>query len=347
VVADEPIAEAGFAKNFITAPGLDAFVVRGQQPPAYANPMACVTGACTVCDPTWIVYGEFLYLRPGNDKVAFAVPIDGAIVPPAGAPPVQVGPEAVVDPSFAPGVRVGLERAYECCSAIGGQFTWYESTRTDDVVVTPPIVLRSLVNHPGSLSAATDSLAATATSRIEFELGDVFYRRYLIRDENCDVSLIGGARYVHLEEAFRSTFTSAATVETVDTDISFDGGGIRLGLEAEQRAHYSGLMVYGKGYASFVGGQFVGRYVQADAQRGVVVNTGWTEDRAISILDAEVGIGWITGRGLRITGGYMFSGWFNVINTDAFIRAVRKLDSVNVYDSLSFDGFVARLEARF
>jgi len=344
---DEPTADTGFAGNIVASPGLDAFVVRGQQPPACVNPTGCATGCNAACDPTWKVYGEFLYLRPGNDKVAFAVPINGAIVPPVGAPPVQVGPEVLVDLGFTPGVRVGAERAYGCQSALGGQFTWFEGARTNDSAVTPPIVLRSLVNHPGSLSAATDSLAANATSIISFQLADAFYRRYLIRDETRELSFVGGARYAHLDETFRSTFTSAATVETVNTNIAFDGGGIRLGLEAEQRASFSQVLVYAKGYASFVGGQFAGRYVQADGQRGVVVDTGWTEDRAVSILDTELGIGWITRNGIRITGGYMFSGWFNLINTDDFIRAVRRLDSVNVRDSLSFDGFVVRAEARF
>ncbi len=346
-VGDEPMAETGFDKNVIASPGLDAFVLRGQQPSLYANPMGCVGGACTACDPDWTVYGEFLYLRPGNDKVAYAVPINGAIVPPVGAPPVQVGPEAVVDLGFTPGFRAGAERAYGCYSALGGQYTWFEGSRTSDVAVTPPIVLRSLVNHPGSLSAATDSLAATATSIINFQLADAYYRRYFIRDELRDLSFVGGVRYAHLDEIFHSTFTSAATVETVDTNITFDGGGIRLGLEAEQRASFSQLLVYAKGYASFVAGQFAGRYVQADGQRGVVVDTGWTEDRAVSILDVELGIGWETCCGIRLTAGYTFSGWFNLINTDDFIRAVRRADSVNVRDNLSFDGFVVRAEARF
>jgi hypothetical protein len=38
------------------------------------------------CDPPWIhrsgVFGEFLYLRSRDGEVAYAVPVDGAIVPP-------------------------------------------------------------------------------------------------------------------------------------------------------------------------------------------------------------------------------------------------------------------------
>jgi len=79
-----------------------------------------------------------------------------------------------------------------------------------------------------------------------------------------------------------------------------------------------------------------------------VVNTGWTEDRVVTILDAELGLGWQSvGGGLRLTAGYTFSGWFNVINTDDFIRAVRRNDSVSVSDTLTFDGLVFRAELRF
>ncbi len=50
---------------------------------------------------------------------------------------------------------------------------------------------------------------------------------------------------------------------------------------------------------------------------------------------------------VRVTGGYAFSGWYNVINTDDFIHAVRTNNSVNVRDTLTFDGLVLRAEVRF
>jgi len=348
VLAQGPGDPYGFTESFAAPPGLDESVVRGQQPVAQPDVPGYGIAEAPVGDPQWAVHGEFLYLRPGNDKVAFAVPINGAIAPPAGAPPVQVGPEVLVDLGFSPGFRVGGEWAYSPCSALGADFTWFEGNRTNSAVGSAAFPLRSLVNHPGSLSTASDSLDATARSQIDFQLADVFYRRTLVRDETSFVNLVGSVRYAHLGEEFRSTFTSSATVETVNTDITFDGVGVRLGLEAEQETCRPGLLVYGKGYASILGGQFSSRYAQADSARGDVVTTGWTEDRAISILETEFGLGWVSRcGGLRITGGYMFNGWFNVINTDDFIRAVRKLDSVNVRDSLTFDGLVFRAETRF
>jgi hypothetical protein len=347
-LADEPGDTHGFTENYAALPGLDGFVVRGQQPVAQPEVPGYGIDEAPVCCPRWAIHGEFLYLRPGNDKVAFAVPINGAIVPPVGAPPVQVGPEVLVDTGFSPGFRVGGDWIYSQCSALGAEYTWFNGNRTNSATGTAAFPLRSLVNHPGSASAATDSLDATATSQISYQLADVLYRRALMRDETSSISLVGGVRYGHLGEQFRSTFTSSATVETVNTDVTFDGVGVRLGIEAEQETCRPGLLIYGKGYASFMGGQFSGRYAQADSVRGAVVTTGWTEDRAVSLLETEFGVGWVSRcGGLRITAGYMFNGWFNVINTDDFIRAVRTSNSVNVRDSLSFDGLVLRAEGRF
>ena len=50
--------------------------------------------ACQILSGTR-VFGEFLYLRPRNAEVAYAVPMDGAVLSPTGA--VQVGPTALVD----------------------------------------------------------------------------------------------------------------------------------------------------------------------------------------------------------------------------------------------------------
>jgi hypothetical protein len=347
-LAGEPESENALAEVILTPPGPGQFTVRGQQPENGTGPAACVGMADYVCDPPWIVYGEALYLRPGNDKVAYAVPIDGAIVPPVGAPPVQVGLESVVDQSFTPGFRLGIERALSPYSGLGAEFAWLDGSSSGNAAGTAALPLRSLVNHPGTVAAPTDFLAAAATSQLDFQVGDVFYRRFLMYDDLCSVSCIGGARFAHLEETFHSTFTNAAVAETVDTGITFDGGGIRLGIEAEQRSHRRNWLVYGKGFTSFVGGQFRGRYAQADSVRGLVVNTGWSEDRVVSILETELGVGWVNACGnLRISAGYLFAGWFNVINTDDFIRAVRTNDSVNVRDSLSFDGLVVRAEIHF
>jgi len=355
-LADDWAYEGPMVQQAAFAPDFQGSLIRGQQPPPAAPmiPGACPPGVACMdpgagCgDPCWGIYGDVLLLRPGNDKVAYAVPINGAIIPPVGAPPVQVGPEALVDWSYDIGFRLGAWRSLNECSSLGVAFAWYESDRNSNAAGDALNPLRSLVYHPGSVAAASDYLAAVAGGRIEFQIADVEYRRFISTGAYHTLNYVAGARYVHLEEVFRSTFSNAVLIEDVNTDINFDGGGIRFGLEGERQAVCSGLLVYAKTYASFLTGQFVNRYTQADSASGLVVNTGWTEDRVVTILDAELGLGWQSvGGGLRLTAGYTFSGWFNVINTDDFIRAVRRNDSVSVSDTLTFDGLVFRAELRF
>jgi hypothetical protein len=305
----------------------------------------CCKPAC--CCPKWTVYGEYLYLRPGNEEVSFGVPLNGPITPPPPALPIQVGREGVADIDFNSGFRAGFGCALGPCSTLGASYTHFESDTESQLQVAAPIVLRSLVFHPGTANAAADFLDGRARYDIDFQLADIEYRRTLARGPLYDVSWLAGIRYAHLEQDFRSVFTNATTIEAVDTDITFDGGGIRLGLEGERRA-CCGLLVYGRGYASFLSGRYSTAYTQADDFANTVVTTGWDEDRVLSILDLELGVGWVSPQGrLRLTTGYMFSGWYNVINTDELIQAVQDNSTVAVGDTLTFDGLVVRGELRY
>ena len=326
-------------------------LVRGQDPEADLVDCGCDDGCGCLdgcCGPRWFAYGELLYIRPTNEKVAYAVPINGAIVPPGGAAPVQVGLEATVDCDYDVGFRVGGGVFLNDCSSLGLAYTHYETDIADAIVRTPPFVLRSLVDHPGSWAAPTDFLNAAARLDIDLDLVDLDYRHPLVCDGCCLINYLVGARYAHLDQTFTSIFTNATTIETVDAAVSFDGGGVRLGLEGERQVGCLGLMLYGRGVASFVGGNFRGRYLQADDGRGLVVATGWNEDRIATILDLEVGLGWTSPGGrLRTSAGYMFSGWYDVLIMDEFIDSVRMNNSVDAGDTLGFDGLVVRGELRF
>jgi major outer membrane protein len=323
----------------------------GETPQADAcDDPSCLDEACAddCCGPRWQFYGEFLYLRPGNDKVSYAVPINGAIVPPAGVAPVQVGPEGTVDNGFQPGFSIGLGYALSECSNIGASYTYFESNTADTTTRSAPFVLRSLVHHPGTANAATDFLQADAAYSIDFQMLDVEFNRLLASGDLYALRYVIGARYGQLDQDFQSIFSNSTTTEIVATDVNFDGGGIRFGLEGERHAECSGFMVYAKGNASFLGGEFTGSYLQGDAFGGNVVNTGWTDDRIVSIVDAEIGVGYTCCEScLRFTIGYMVSAWGNVVTTDDFIQSVQTNNSTDVSDTLTFDGLTSRVEFRY
>jgi hypothetical protein len=291
-------------------------------------------------------YGEFLYLRARNADVAYAVPIDGPIVAPV-ANPLQLGNYGVLDPDYSPGFRGGFNVCLDTVSSIDIRYTFFESLTDSAIKTEPPLVLRSLVAHPSSSSAASDYLSATAQLEIDFDVVDLTYRHALLCNELCSANWVLGARYAKLEQQFNSEFVGLGS-ETVSTDIDFDGGGVRLGLETERYSCRNQLHVYARGYANFLAGRFRGSYFQGQSFDPTVVNTEWEAGRIVPILDLEAGVGWTSHSGkVRLAGGYMVNAWFNTLTTQEFVQAVQGNDLVDLGQTMTFDGLNARIEYRF
>jgi len=334
--ADEPA--------MIEAPPMDAVI----EPEAGCK--GCAKGCCyccpnTCCMPCWQVYAEFLYLRAGNQEVVYGVPINGPIAP--GVVPIQVGPTGIVDPDYDPGFRVGFTKSICESAAFAGTFTLFDS-QTDGVMnVTAPVVIRSMVIHPSSLNAAADWLSAQARYDVAFRMADLDYRQILLAGRCWSLTGLAGARYGQLEQAFRSTFTGLGT-ETINTDVNFDGGGLRLGLDAEHHAESWGFFLYGKTHASFLGGKFRARYFQGNNLDPVIVDTYWNANRVVSTLDLELGLGWRhVDDCFRINVGYRVSAWYNTVTTADFIGAVQQNDFGGLSSLTTFDGLAIRAEVRF
>ena len=95
-------------------------------------------------------------------------------------------------------------------------------------------------------------------------------------------------------------------------------------------------------------GTFRTAYTENSGLIGPLVNTGYPADRVVPILDAELGTGLsLMNDKLRLTAGYSFSGWFNIVRTDQFISAVQNNNFSGMHDTLTFDGFVGRVELQF
>jgi hypothetical protein len=311
----------------------------------------CASACCEeCCDPCcWMhrfyVFGEFLALRARNTEVAYAVPVN-AVIPPVAGPPIQVGPVGVVDQGYEAGFRIGGGIVCDDLSSISAQYTFFESGQGDAIAANAPFVLQSLVHHPLTLSAVTPFLQANARHDIDLDLVDVDYRHIFKIGNGYALNWLAGVRYAHLDQTFVSNFLVNGQSQ-VFSDVVFDGAGIRTGLEGE-RVGRRGFLVYGKGHASFVAGEFHTTYLQRDIFAQNEVFTTWQGARVVSILDLELGLGWYSASGRwRLSGGYLVSGWFNTVKTDDWIDAVRRNNFVDLNDGISFDGFVGRIEYRF
>jgi hypothetical protein len=158
-----------------------------------------------------------------------------------------------------------------------------------------------------------------------------------------------GGRYAGMQQDFQATFTTGTNEEIVTTDIHFDGGGIRVGLDTEFYSSDRCWLVYCRSAASFVAGEFDASYAQDDVFGGQrVVYTDWRAGRIVTMLDLEVGFGWTSCNGaLRATAGYMVSGWLNTVNTDEWCKAVQADDFTDLNHGMGFDGLVLRSEVRY
>jgi hypothetical protein len=306
------------------------------------------------CPPLWAhrsgVFGEVMFLRARGAEVAYAVPINGAIVPP-GVAPIQVGGTAVADPDYSAGFRIGGAYALDACSSISLSYTHFQSSGGDTDSATAPQVLRSLVFHPGTANAGSDFLDAFAAADVDFNLVDADYRAVWASGDLWVVNYLVGARYAGLKQDFTGIYSGTGTTDTLVSNLNFDGGGMRVGIDATRFAGNSGLLFYGKSSASFVAGEFRGHYTQSSDVDPLIVDTSWKAGRVISILDLELGAGWQSCCGRwRVTGGYMIASWLNTVPQNQWIQAVQNNNFADLSDSvnpITFDGFTTRLEYRW
>lgn len=347
----QPSSAATWGNGLSGITGDSPLLVRGQDP----GPCGCRGEQCPVCSPDpcaycidrWQTFGEFLYLRPRNVDVAIGVPIAGAVD--VDSPPV--GPALVVDSEYRPGFRVGFARAIDDCATVGIAYSYLETHQTINPAVDPQTeTIFPLVIDPSQLILGSTFGSAFGRQDVDFRILDADFRHVFRASDRYALSYSIGARYVHLRQDFVASFFAPvlADDQTVFTRIRFDGGGIRLGLEGERHAANTWLMVYGKAAASFVAGDFRAAYLEAQPDQFPSVDTSWKAGRVVSMLDLELGAGWASPDGnFRVTAGYMLSGWFNVVKTSEWIRAVQTNDYVGLSDGISFDGLVLRTEFRF
>jgi hypothetical protein len=318
---------------------------------------ACGSGCCDDCCSGWChrinVFGEFLYLRPRNAEIAYAVPIDGNFA--VGVPPqiVQIGPVEVLDPDFEPAFRGGVGFTLNECSAVVASYTNFESRTLDAVQLAGGgpnnPVLFPLILSPFPVNAGAGTLDAAALMDLNFELIDVDYKGLIAY--NCDyrVNYVVGARYATLDQLVAATYTAGVNVNNALSSVQFEGGGLKLGLEGEYYACNSQFYAYGKGYASLIGGEFRASYFSNSDADPEIVNTSWEAGRLVGIYDLEVGVGWRNCcDSLRFSVGYSYSIWTNVVKNNEWINAVQQNNFVDPSDNfnglLTFDGLTARAE---
>jgi hypothetical protein len=313
---------------------------------------ATCAGPC-MCTPWWAhrtgLFGQYLYLHPTGIDMAHAIQQNGV----GGAGTTPEGRVGVVHQDYTSAFRAGFVVALGPCASVEAAYTRFEAHNADSI--SAPDVLggtvASLVLHPQSVNAGSTSSLVDATNDIDFELVDVDYRRMFAGGCRFKLDYSVGARYAKLSQNFLQVGEFAPPTGTIQTttDIAFEGGGLRTGLDGMQRLGGSCFGLYGKGFISLIFGRFNSDYNQFDlTTQSVQAASNWRDQRVVPILEYEVGVNWTSPGGhWRSSIGYYTAFWFNTIATPEYVQAVQNADFVDLGETIAFDGLVTRLEFRY
>lgn len=296
------------------------------------------------CPPCGIsLFGDFLYLSPGGVDFAYATHVDGTT-----AAAVPLAPPSMVDPTYQPGFRVGLGYDLDATSKLKATYWYYENSTTNSVILPGGTgFLRPELVHPNTLTVASDRLAATAGYGIDFQMADLDYEDILSCGDCWWVNWFAGVRYANLDEDFRALYTNLDAIQ-VQSEIDFDGVGPRIGIGGERELG-CGLLVFGRASSNFIVGEFRADYRQQLITTGVTqAVTGYTDDRIVTQLELELGLGWHNCCDtFRIQAGYYTAAWLNSVTTPSFIRDVQAASFDSMSETLTFDGLTVRAEIRY
>lgn len=307
--------------------------------------------SCDCCpDPLWAhrsgVFADFLYLRPGNIDYIYAVEQTGTL-----PSDVQTGPVGRVGFDAAPGYRLGLTHCLSECSSIQASYTWFQTNTSDSIAANGINVLVFQPGLPQIPNVGGSSIQTSADYAIRFQQVDIDYRGLLYGTCDSAVNYFAGIRYANLEQNFRAQQDVGVPIglTTVATDINFDGFGIGFGLDGMRRYANTGILIYGKTSASFVSGEFKADYRQTQqfGPNSIAGNT-LADYRVMTILQTELGLGWRSACGrVQLLGGYQFAGWFNALTTGSYIPGVQSRQFNDLNETITFDGFVGRVQVQF
>jgi hypothetical protein len=295
-------------------------------------------------------FGEYLYLRAFNADMAHARQENVSQQGPGTVPFGEVG---VLQPQFESTFRVGGELACCDCSGIRAAYMQYDTSTSNTLLTAPGIggTATSLVLAPGTVTAGTTFSQILADYSINFRTADIEYSVLIAESNYAGLNFDVGARYGHLDQGFSqlAQFAQPLGDRQTTTDIVFDGGGLRTGLDGQWRLCKSRITAYGKGYANFLFGEFSSRYSQVNVTTtDLEALSHWDDSRVVTVLETEFGVGWTSCSGcLHVSGGWYSAFWLNTVSTAKYIQAVQNSVFTDAHDSIAFTGLVARAEARF
>jgi hypothetical protein len=256
----------------------------------------------------------------------------------------------ILNTDAAVGYRAGGTYALDDCTSIFGTYSRWDGETTSSITATSTNILNPVLLHPSTLTSGATGTESSASQYISFQTADIGYRRVHRVGDSSVINWVAGARYGNLEQQLNvaQTISVATGLTNLNSDIDFDGVGLLTGLDGERQNQCNGLLIYGKAFASFLGGTWKADVSQTNQFGGGVIANQYRDFRLSPVLEAELGGGWQSRCGrVRLTAGYLASGWFNAVSTRDYLQSFNESNFVDLVDTISFSGLTSRAELRW
>ncbi len=344
------------------------------------NFAAAVQGECDSCDtvccgptlgpcviprscvlPCWAyhrtgAFAEFLYLFPGSTDFAYAIEQTDPAVVGAASP---TGPVGISSVPSQPGYRVGFSVALSNCTSLLASYTRWDGDDSDVLNRNGTNILNSQFLHPSTGTVGNGSVQARAAQDMSFQFADVAYRHLWRATDATSLNWRLGFRYGNMEQGLvaSQTLGVGTGLNTVRTDIDFDGYGLTTGADFERFSTCSGLLIYGKTLGSLLAGDWKASYRQTNQFGGGVIANNIEDTRVTPIWELEAGLGWRSKTGaIRVSAGYQTTFWFDAMTTRSYLDAVRQGGNqpnlgqtidLGLGETATFNGLVTRIELNY
>jgi hypothetical protein len=282
--------------------------------------------------------GEFFAWAPrrrGQDYAIYGTA-------PLGTP---IGTIRTLEGGYDPGFRIGAAyRLPEHGWEVYGAYTYWHSAANDHITAIPPDQrVFATLTHPAFV---VEVGGAAGSNSINMNVFDIELARRFELTEGAQMRLFAGPTFANLDQRFTANYSGVSVVsDTVTRKVTFDGGGLRVGGQADFEVfQHLGLFVRGSA------GLMTGRMRSSLSEVGngaIIVNVVDRFNRIVPVTDLGIGLSYEFGTWLRLSAGYEFHNWGGVVERFDFVDDAHTSKMARRADDLGFDGIFFRCHLTF
>ena len=312
------------------------------------------------CDPCggWNAHVDYLYWTVRNCQMDYAVPYDDD-----DDDGLSIGSVKSVHPSYESGVRIGAHK--DCgCFTYGIDYTWYRSDTTSTVIDTDGHLAGSyLVDDYTELSQGDIDLARGIYD-LDYDVVDLIVGYDLCSGECFDLSMFGGLKFAFIDQELETLYSSSTTIEGESNNYdqanlrsNMDAYGLQFGVNSDYNI-WRCVDLYGLFSFDLFAANFDRSFkyiTTTDGGSTTTTHANLTADcwDIVSAINLGVGLKYHVPNcyfkcvDATLSIGYEFHQWLNHPGFMKYTNESGEITFDHSLQSLSFDGLVISLDARF